>query len=141
MKEFSSMTDPHNSEKLSRRGLLGGAIGAAALATLSQKSARADDDPNWKIMNGRINQSLCSWNFRPYTIEDLCKIAVQLGCKSVELLQADSYPILKKYGLTCAMTSTHGFNKGFNRTENHAMCLDKLTKGINAAADFGSPNV
>ena len=136
---MSDYLAPNNS--VSRRGLLGGALGAAALAAMTTpKLAQADDDPNWKIKNGRINQSLCSWNFK-MPLEELCKIAVQFGCKSVELLQADSYPTLKKYGLTCAMTGSHGFAKGFNRVENHEFCLDRLTKSINAAADFGSPNV
>jgi hydroxypyruvate isomerase len=140
--ERKSETPAHNSG-ITRRGMLAGALSAAAAVGLGgiKKSEAADDDPNWKVKNGRINQSICKWCFDPMSLDEICKTAVDLGCKSVELLKADSYPTLKKYGLTCAMTSSHGFVKGFNRIENHAFCIDEINKALEAAAAFGSPNV
>ncbi len=49
--------------------------------------------------------------------------------------------MLKKLGLTCAIAGSHGFVKGFNHVENHAMCIEKVTKSVEAAADFGCPSV
>ena len=46
--------------------------------------------------------------------------------------------MLKKYGLTCAIASSHGFVKGWNHKENWDFCADNLTTNINAAADSGT---
>jgi hydroxypyruvate isomerase len=127
---------------VSRRGLIGGVIGAAAAAALSSKSTHAaEDDAAWKIKNGRINQSVIHWCFKPMSVEELAKHSAAMGVKSVELVGPEEWPTLKKYGLTCAITGSHGFVKGWNHTENHAMCAEKITKAVDAAADFGCPSV
>jgi len=129
-------------QNVSRRGILSGAIGAAALAALPSRQAQAaDDDAAWKISNGKINQSVVHWCFKPMEVEALCKAAAEMGCKSVELTGPETWPTLKKYGLTCAIAGSHGFVKGFNNPENHTFCIDKITKSIDASADFGCPNV
>ena len=141
------MSDAHSdkspSGSVSRRELLGGVIGAAAAAAaFSPKSAvAAEDDAAWKVKNGRINQSVIHWCFRPMSVEELAKHSAAMGIKSVELVGPSDWPTLKKYGLTCAITGSHGFVKGWNHVENHAMCAEKITKAVDAAAEFGCPNV
>ena len=126
-----------------RRGMLGGMLGAAAAAALMPRATvlAADDDPAWKVKNGRINQSVVHWCFNPMDVETLAKASAEMGVKSVELIDPSNWPILKKYGLTCAIAGSHGFVKGFNHVENHEMCIDKLTKSIDTCAAFGCPNV
>jgi len=125
---------------LSRRGLMASAAGVAA-GLGAKFSFAADPDPNWKVKNGRINSSICAWCFKPLTLEQLCEAAKQIGLKSVELLGPDQLHIVKKHGLTCAMVGSHGLVKGFNHVENHAECIAKITKSIDAAAENNCPNV
>jgi len=99
------------------------------------------------VTKGRIRQSVCDWCFitnsspQPWTLEELCQKAKALGILSVELVQPKDWPILKKYGLVCAMAPSHGFVKGWNHKENWPMCKEKIEQAVDAAAEAGFPNV
>jgi hydroxypyruvate isomerase len=125
--------------RLSRRTLMASAAAVSGSAALSR--AADSIDPKWKIVNGRINQSVVQWCFKPMTTEELAKNAATLGLKSVELCPIADWPILKKHGLTCAIASSHGFVRGWNHRDNWDYCTDIVTKGIEASADFGCPAV
>lgn len=137
------MSDDSYENRVSRRDVLAGAIGAAAAIGIGapKNAAAADVDPNWKIEKGRINQSVIHWCFRPMEIETLAKAAAAMGVKSVELIDPKEWGILKKYGLACAITGSHGFVKGFNNPAYHEECIAKLKTSIDATSDAGFPNV
>jgi hydroxypyruvate isomerase len=140
------MNNPQASHlPLSRRTLLASAIGGAAVlnsgCTTSNRSASLGDDPQWRITNGRINQSVVGWCFKPMETEELAKAAAAIGFKSIELADPKFWPLLKSLGMTCAIAGSHGFVKGFNHVENHAMCIEKVSERIVQAAAFGCPNV
>jgi hydroxypyruvate isomerase len=130
------------STKFTRRAMLG-TIAAGGTAALSPTTAAESpaDDPHWKITKGRIHQSVVQWCFKPMAVEDLARHAASLGLKSVELCPPADWPILKKYGLTCAIAGSHGFVKGWNHRENWDFCADSITKAVTASADFGCPSV
>lgn len=144
---------PDNNSGFSRRAWLS-AAGATALTSLGTATVNAADkaatpqpqiDPNWKITNGRIKQSVVQWCFgrapNPIDVEALAVAVAPLGFKSVELVDPKFFPMLKKLGLVCAITGSHGFVKGWNHLENHAECEEKITKSIHATADAGFPSV
>ena len=65
-----------------------------------------------------------------------------MGLGAVELLKpGPQWDILKKHGMLCAMTSSHGIDPGLNRKENHEPCLAKIRSSIEATAEAGFPNV
>jgi hydroxypyruvate isomerase len=134
------MTRP---SEFGRRTLLAAtaAAGSAAALTRGVAAQQAADDANWRIAKGRINQSVVHWCFRPMAVEELARHAAALGCKSVELVAPTDWPTLKKYGLTCAIASSHGFVRGWNQKENWDFCADSITKAVNASADFGCESV
>jgi hydroxypyruvate isomerase len=91
---------------------------------------------------GRIKQSIAYWCVQKYwSIERTCQVARDLGCRSVELVEPKDWPMLKKYGLICAIANSHWFDKGMNNPQYHEMCLGKLHEAIEACADAGFPNV
>jgi len=129
---------------LTRRGLLRGAAGAMAAAAgvpLAAGTATAKEDDSPVVTKGRINQSVCPWCFEPMPLETLARHAAAMGLKSVELVPPKDWQILKKHGLVCAITSSHGFVKGFNHKENHQMCIDKIKECVDATAAAGFPSV
>ena len=128
-------------DRLSRRTLMATVAASGGVAALSHTAESASDDATWKIAKGRINQSVVQWCFKPMPTEELARHAAVLGLKSVELCPPSDWPMLKKYGLTCAIASSHGFVKGWNHKENWDFCTDSITKAVNAAADFGCPTV
>jgi hydroxypyruvate isomerase len=131
---------PQFAESISRRRLLGGAAaGAVALAGLPARAAEKDAAEPFK---GAIKQSLVQWCYQKYwNIDELCAVAKQLGCVSVELANPKDWPTIKKHGLVVAIASSHGFEKGMNNPEHHEMCFEKLRASIDACAEYGFPNV
>src|ERR1700726_2524183 len=91
----------------SRRAMLQQTAGAAVLGlTALGRKAMAQDSPSTDraVKNGRIKQSIVYWCFEKYwDMEQAAKIAKQLGCESIELVAPKFFPVLKQYGLTCAI--------------------------------------
>ena len=129
--------------KLNRRTMLGAlaASGSAVAMTHLASAEQPADDPAWKIARDRIHQSVVHWCFKPMMVEDLARAAAAMGMKSVELVSPADWPILKKYGLTCAIAGSHGFVKGWNHKENWDFCAEKITQSVEAAAEFGCKTV
>jgi len=133
-----------NAPMLTRRSALkqiGGAAALGAVSTLPKLTASASQENLYRAKSNRINQSVIYWCFKPMPVEELANHAAAMGIKSLELVPPENWPMLKKLGLICAMTPSHGFAKGFAHKEEHAECLDTLRKRIDDSADAGFPNV
>lgn len=144
----------NDSRSLSRRKMLKAAAGSlAGSALLAGRSLAGDREPGAAsdeaagAVNGRIRQSVVSWCFSSHwKTEQMAKIAARLGCKSIELISPKEWPTLKKHGLTCAIASVDmspgpPFVKGFNNPKYREQVIAATKKSIDAAADFGCPNV
>jgi len=132
----------------SRRAWLGGcvaAVGAAAAGVrvhAEEGEDKGEKRERYRAHRGRIRQSVVPWCFRPaWDLETLARHAVALGIESVELCSPEDWPILKRYGLVCAITSSHGFEKGLNDPANHPRCLQILRERIEATAAAGFSRV
>lgn len=113
---------------------------AAATGLLAATSVVAADES--VVKNGRIKQSICHWCFKEtWSVEKLAEVAKQLGCVSVELVDPKFWPLLKQMGMTCAISSSHGFVKGMNNPAHWDYCVDILRKRIDDAAAVGVPSV
>lgn len=132
--------------KVSRRRLLQSSsiLAASALGLDLQHSTAGEKQPQVspQPLKGNINQSVVHWCFKKYwDIEKTAQIASQLGIKSVELTPAENWDTLKKYGLTCAIASSHGFKSGFNNPAHWDECIQILRKRIDECAAGGVKNV
>ncbi len=139
-----SKTSTNN--RISRRSMLRtaagiGAAGSAAM-TIGSCSTFTGEQTKKRATEGRINQSIVYWCYeKHWDMEETCRAARLLGCKSVELVEPVHWPTLRKYGLICALHSSHGFEKGMNNPENHDMCIEKIRESIDACYQYGYPNV
>jgi len=126
---------------LSRRGLLKRAgSGALVLGTAwggMQREAAAEEEGLYQVKNRRINQSVVPWCFNPMPPEELIEHAASMGLKSVELIAPKHWPQLKKHGMVCAISGSHGFAKGFAHRAEHEECIASLKKSIDATAEAG----
>ena len=128
----------------SRRSMLQGLAGLSAFSAIGPFSgpAWAADTPS-----AQIKQSVCLWCYNGFmkrekmNLDTFAAAVAKMGIKSIELVGPDQWPTLKKHGLICAMTPSHGIPKGLNRLENHDECLGKIRKSIDATAEAGFPNV
>ena len=128
---------------MSRRKLIKGVAGAAVtVAALVPRLGRAAaGEAIFKTKNNRINQSVVHWCFKPMSVEELAVESARMGVKSVELVSTEHWPTLKKHGLTCAISGSHGFAKGFAHKEEHEQCIAALRKSIDATSEAGWPSV
>jgi hydroxypyruvate isomerase len=94
-------------------------------------------------LNNKINHSVCQWCYSSIPLEDLAKAAKEIGLKSIELLGADQWAVVQKYGLTCAMAyaTDIGLNKGFNDPALHEKLLKDYATSIPKAAAAGLKSV
>jgi hydroxypyruvate isomerase len=124
---------------MSRRTLLQ-AAGAASAAACGAALPAADPPAERK---GRIKQSLVHWCYRPYweDFDALCRVAVDLGCRSIELCDPEHWPTLKQLGLTCAIAGSHGFKVGFNNPDEWDECTARIRERIDQCVDFGVERV
>jgi len=126
-----------------RRALKGvsGAVAFGALSTLPELSRAGKEPGFYRAKNNHIHQSVIHWCYKPMPVAELAEHAARMGLKSVELVGPEHWPMLKKLGLVCAMSPTHGFKKGFARKEFHEECLESLRKSIDDSAEANFPNV
>lgn len=96
-----------------------------------------------ETLNNKINHSVCQWCYGSIPLEDLAKAAKEIGLKSIELLRADQWAVVQKYGLTCAMAyaTDLGLNKGFNDPSLHEKFLKDYSTSIPKAPAAGLKSV
>jgi hydroxypyruvate isomerase len=92
-------------------------------------------------MKGRIKHSVCQWCYKGMSLDRLAAEAAQMGLAAIDLVGPKGWGVLKKHGLVCSMTPSHGIGKGLNRKENHDECLGKIRKSIEATSAAGFDNV
>jgi hydroxypyruvate isomerase len=123
-------------------GIAIGAIGASGAACAAPAAATPAEPRRPAATRGRIRHSIVPWCFEKYwSFEKTCEIARDLGAKSVELCPPEAWPVLKRYGLVCAIASSHGFEKGMNNPMYHPECIAKIRAAVDACAEAGFPSV
>ncbi len=137
-----------NLKGITRRSALQGLAGAAALASLNRSAAAAEGAGN----PGAIRHSVCKWCYKDIPLDAFCAAVKEFGVESVELLQPEEFPVLKKHGLHCAMVSNPtgktpqgvtvgGINKGWNRPEHHDTLVALYEAHIPKVAAGGFQNL
>ncbi|MDB6022478.1 MAG: Hydroxypyruvate isomerase [Pedosphaera sp.] len=145
MNQKSQTSPTGETNGISRRSMLklagGGMLALAAPTGAVETAPDKESNDYYRAKNGRINQSVIHWCFKPMPVPELAAQAAAMGLKSVELVAPEFWPVLKQHGLTCAMAPSHGFAKGFARKTEHEECLKLLRQRIDDCAAAGIPNV
>src|SRR5579871_3127818 len=129
--------------KITRRDALKTLAGTAALAVLPRgRSQEAASPPPAAAPSGSFHHSVCRWCYEKIPVDTLARESKRIGLSSVELLDPVDWPVVQKYGLTCAMANgTTTIPNGLNRLENHASMVPSMVERIKACAEAGLPNV
>jgi hydroxypyruvate isomerase len=128
------------------------AAGTAAIAGIgrAQRSNGETETNARAVQNGRIKQSIVQWPFEffgeQWSLEQTCEVAKRLGVDSIELLTADQFPTIHEHGLTCAIAQINmdpdpPFLRGFNNPDFWPEVMATTRATIDAAAEYGIPNV
>lgn len=125
-----------------RRGVLKKLAGTALLSavgmSLSHRVLAAENFLPEKL-KGKIRHSVCRWCYKDIPLEDLCKAAKKIGISSIELTGPEEWPLLKKYGLVCAMPwrPGKGVENGFNNPDGHDELVKSYEEIFPKVADAG----
>ena len=132
---------------ISRRDLLHSAVAAGAVASVGQDAILAAADK--VAVNGRIKHSVVFWCFNvagdKWDIDKTCQIAKGMGIQSVEICGPETWDVLKKHGLTCAIAPNGmpgaPFMKGFNNPRYQDQVIATTSKMIDDCAAANVPSV
>ena len=131
---------------MNRRRFLAAGAGASAAALVRARFAAATPlDGVWP--SAAFKHSVCRWPYGKLSVDELARMAHELGLDSVELLERDEWPIARSHGLSCAMGYASvpeprtRLTRGFNRVENHAWLLPAYERAIPLAAASRIPNL
>ena len=139
-----------SNQSVTRRDALkaiGGTATLGALATTFEVT-EASAAP----LKGNVNHSVCKWCYKSVDLETMCVEGKKMGLQSVELLDPNDFPTIKKHGITCAMvsfptgTTPQGVKvgtipKAFNRLEHHDTLYEIYEQRIKETAEAGLDNL
>ena len=118
--------------------------GSAAITSAGMLSSFAK--PPSKILfmlKGNINHSVCRWTYGYLSLEDLCKVAKNIGIKAIDLVGPKDWNILKAQGLDSSMCNGAEINliDGFAETKFHEKLIQNYTEMIPLVAKAGYKNL
>ena len=131
---------------MKRRKLIKNAILGMPLITLGLPDIIMKNKMNnmeTQALKGHINHAVCRWPYQNIPFDDFCIGIREIGIKGIDLLGQDEWPVAKKNGLICSMTTgdKFGLRKGFNDLSLHEALWENYEALIPAAADQGLKNV
>ncbi len=118
---------------------IGGTVALSLLGTSIAQRMQAAESMLPETLKGKINHSVCRWCYNDIPFSDLCKAAKEIGIASIELVGPDEWPVLKEFGLTCALPwgAGMGIEKGFNNPDLHEELIKSYEEVIPKVAAAG----
>jgi hydroxypyruvate isomerase len=127
--------------KISRKDALKGIAGLTFAGTMGfPQIGISKNNPR---SNQPFKHSVCRWPYNGKSLEELCEVAVDIGIKSIELINPDQYETVKKHGLTCAMANSVplSLTDGFNDPSIHEKLKGEYFDLFPKVADAGFKNI
>jgi hydroxypyruvate isomerase len=122
-------------------------VGAAPVVFGSESTAAGKKevlaDKQSASLKNRIHQSVCQWCYHGIHDEAFYDGLSAIGIRAVDLVPADKFPVLKKHGLVCSMTSgvPGGIGNGLNKRGNHDQIVKFFEETAPRVADAGFRNI
>jgi hydroxypyruvate isomerase len=132
--------------KTSRRKMLMSLGTASAISFTGISAVNATSSTRNLPLKSNIKHSVCRWCYGSIPFEELCQGVKDIGMASIELTGPKEWPILKQYGLTCAIgwgdwPKGMGLNNFFNNPKNHEELIKLYEELIPQAAANGIKNL
>lgn len=118
--------------------------GTAALTTSAMiPSLACASEAGLYQLKGDINHSVCRWCFNNLSLDELCKVAKQIGLKAIDLVGPKDWATLKKHGLDSSMCNGAEINltDGWNSPQFHDTLVKNYSEMIPLVAKAGYKNL
>ena len=90
----------------------------------------------------KLKQSVCRWCYQSMPLDVLCRNVAAMGFSSVELLSESEWPVVKQFGLTCAVANGPStIPVGFNRLDQHDRLVAESVRLLPLVAAAGIPQM
>lgn len=129
----------------SRRQVIKNIIASsAAISSAGILSSFSNPELNEKyVLKGNINHAVCRWTYGFLSLEELCKVANDIGIKAIDLVGPKDWPILKVNKLDSSMCNGAEINlvDGFAEPNFHEKLIQNYTEMIPLVAKAGYKNL
>jgi hydroxypyruvate isomerase len=129
----------------SRRQVIKNIIASsAAISSAGILSSFSNPELNEKyVLKGNINHAVCRWTYGFLSLEELCKVANDIGIKAIDLVGPKDWPILKVNKLDSSMCNGAEINlvDGFAEPNFHEKLMQNYTEMIPLVAKAGYKNL
>ncbi|MCC7389162.1 MAG: TIM barrel protein [Phycisphaerales bacterium] len=127
---------------MDRRQALGAmAVGAGALGS-GVRAGPLGQPQEIHAHRGPVRQSICRWCYGGMEMKDLCRNAVELGYRSIEILSEPDWAIVREHGLDCAVANGPvSIGGGINQPESHDKFVADCETLLPKVRDAGIPNM
>ncbi len=121
-------------------GLLAAGVAVAAPVVQAQMPP-SFVEPDFRIRNRRIRQSIMGWTYNPMPVPDLARLCKDIGLVAMEGIGREHYPMVKELGMEISLVGSHSFSKGPFNKSNHGHVIQSLKEAIDVAVKFGARSV
>ncbi|MGH7529455.1 MAG: hydroxypyruvate isomerase family protein [Gemmatimonadales bacterium] len=94
---------------------------------------------------GRLKQSVSRWPYRAIPLPEFCRACADMGLAAIDLLGADDWPVVRRFGLVCSMgyaaIRRDFIERGFNDPANHDLLVGEIERALPLAVEHGVPNI
>lgn len=118
------------------------AASGTALFAFGNKIKLNEKEPAMKL-KGNITHSVCRWTYGHLSLEELCRVANDIGLKAIDLVGPKEWNVLKKAGLDSSMCNGAeiSLTEGWNDPKYHATLVKNYTEHIELVAAAGYKNL
>ncbi|MFG0241325.1 MAG: hydroxypyruvate isomerase family protein [Phycisphaerales bacterium JB054] len=118
----------------------GAIVGTAAAGTPGRQPERKPGEIH--AHRGPLRQSICRWCYGGIDLPTLCRHADEMGYRSVELLGESDWPVVREFGLDCAVANGPvSIGGGINRPETHDKFVADCEAMLPKVRDAGIPTM
>ena len=122
------------------RVMAAGACAAGATAGATPRAVVQPEEVHGH--RGPLKQSICRWCYGGMELRELCRVGAELGYASVELLGEADWPVVREFGLTCAVANGPvSIGGGINTPDSRDRFVSDTESLLPKVRDAGIPNL
>jgi hydroxypyruvate isomerase len=121
------------SRRTAIKNFVAGSAALVAGSNILSSYSTKENSTNKLTLKGNIHHSVCQWTYGFLSVEELCKVVLDIGFNAIDLIAPKDWPTLQKYGIFSSMCYHGGkvsLTNGFNNKTYHDQLIKDYTDVI-----------